>query len=141
MKMTRHLLLVLAVSLMFAACGSKEGGNTGGGVARPAATPDPTLSDPRGAFAYQLELLKAGDIEKLTECFRPVRRYLVSPTRVDTGKVQFAGKTLEDVWGEARQADWVNGTQIFEVKDKKGRPFLVMYLIDGKWLSDNVWFG
>ena len=140
MKMTRHLLLVLAVSLMFAACGSKDGGNSGnssGGGSTSGA--DPTLSDPKGSIAYQFDLVKAGDADKLRNCFTERLRDRITKERVDKAKGEAGRYTMDDLWASAEPGEY-EGKKTMKVKMKNGRTLTTLVQTDGKWLSDTVWF-
>ena len=140
MKMTRHLFLFLAVSLMFAACGSKDGGNssngTGGGGG---STSDSSLSDPKGSIAYQFDLLKAGDADKLRICFTERLRDRITKERVDKAKGQAGAMTIDDLYASAEPGEY-EGKKTMKVKMKNGRTLTTLVQTDGKWLSDTVWF-
>ena len=128
MKMSRHLLLFLAVSLMFAACGSKEGGGT-----------DSSLSDPKGSIAYQFELVKAGDADKLRECFTPRLRDRITKELVDKAKGEAGRYTMDDLWASAEPGEY-EGKKTMKVKMKNGRTLTTLVQTDGKWLADTIWF-
>ena len=141
MKMTRSFLLLLAASLMFAACGSKDGGNTsngtGGGGSSSAG--DSSLSDPKGSIAYQFDLLKAGDADKLRNCFTERLRDRVTKERVDKAKGQVGSMTIDDLWASAEPGEY-EGKKTMKVKMKNGRTLTTLVQTDGKWLSDTIWF-
>ena len=136
MKMARYLLLSLAVSLLFAACGSKEGGNGAGGSTSGA---DPSLSDPKGSIAYQFELVKAGDADKLRNCFTERLRDRITKERVDKAKGEAGRYTMDDLWASAEPGEY-EGKKTMKVKMKNGRTLTTLVQTDGKWLSDTVWF-
>ena len=136
MKMTRHLLLVLAISLMFAACGAKDGGNSGGSSTGGA---DSSLSDPKGSIAYQFELVKAGDADKLRNCFTERLRDRITKERVDKAKGEASRYTMDDLWASAEPGEY-EGKKTMKVKMKNGRTLTTLVQTDGKWLSDTIWF-
>ncbi|HYG79845.1 MAG TPA: hypothetical protein VD861_05625 [Pyrinomonadaceae bacterium] len=140
MKTTRHLLLLLAVSLMLAACGSKDAGNTSNGTGGGGSSAgDPTLSDPKGSIAYQFELVKAGDADKLRECFTERLRDRITKERVDKAKGEVGGYTMDDLWASAEPGEY-EGKKTMKVKMKNGRTLTTLVQTDGKWLADTVWF-
>ncbi|HWS99242.1 MAG TPA: hypothetical protein VN256_03145 [Pyrinomonadaceae bacterium] len=144
MKMTRHLLLVLALSLTLAACGSKDAGNSsngtgGGGTTGGVSAGDPTLADPKGSIAYQFELVKAGDADKLRNCFTERLRDRITRERVDKAKGEAGRYTMDDLWASAEPGEY-EGKKTMKVKMKNGRTLTTLVQTDGKWLSDTVWF-
>ena len=140
MKTTRQLLLFLAVSLMFAACGPKDGGNssngTGGGGG---STSDSSLSDPKGSIAYQFELLKAGDADKLKTCFTDRLRDRITKELVDSAKTEAGRYTMDDLYASAEPGEY-EGKKTMKVKMKNGRTLTTLVQTDGKWLADTIWF-
>ncbi len=127
MKTTRYLLLLLAASLVFVACGKKEGGA------------DSSLSDPKGSLAYQFELVKAGDADKLRPCFTERLRDRITKERVDKAKGEAGRYTMDDLWASAEPGEY-EGKKTMKVKMKNGRTLTTLVQTDGKWLSDTVWF-
>jgi hypothetical protein len=108
MNKIRTLILLLVAGLLLAACGSKDGntgtGNAGGNSGGTSSSNsggstssssgagsssskagDSSLSDPKGSLAYQFELLKAGDADKLRACFTERLRDSITKERVDKG--------------------------------------------------------
>lgn len=136
MKMTRHLLLLLVVSLMFAACGSKDGGNGGGASSSGA---DPTLKDPKGSIAYQFDLVKAGDADKLRPCFTERLRDRITKELVDKAKGEAGRYTMDDLWASAEPGEY-EGKKTMKIKMKNGRTLTTLVQTDGKWLADTIWF-
>ena len=132
MKKTRYLFLLLAASLLFAACGAKNG--NGGG-----STSDSSLSDPKGSIAYQFELLKAGDADKLKNCFTERLRDRITKERVDKAKGEAGRYTMDDLYASAEPGEY-EGKKTMKVKMKNGRTLTTLVQTDGKWLSDTVWF-
>jgi hypothetical protein len=152
MKKTRFMFVLLAACLMFAACGSKDD-NTGGGSnvsnsgsssSKPAEsssgkTADSSLSDPKGSIAYQFELLKAGDVDKLRACFTERQRPRITKEIVDTAQSEAGRMTLDDLYASAEPGEY-EGKKTTKVKMKNGRTLTTLILTDGKWLADTVWF-
>ena len=127
MKTTRYLLLLLAASLVFAACGKKEGGS------------DSSLSDPKGSLAYQFELVKAGDADKLKNCFTARVRDGVTKEVVDKAKGQAAAYTIDDLYASAEMGE-ADGKKTAKVKMKNGRTLTTLIETNGQWLADSIWF-
>lgn len=127
MKTTRYLLLLLAASLAFAACGKKDGGS------------DSSLSDPKGSLAYQFELVKAGDADKLRPCFTERLRDRITKELVDKAKGEAGRYTMDDLWASAEPGEY-EGKKTMKVKMKNGRTLTTLVETDGKWLSDTIWF-
>ena len=96
MKRTGCLFVLLAASLLFVACGPKNGGTTGA---------DSSLSDPKGSIAYQFELLKAGDVDKLKNCFTERLRDRITKERVDKAKEKISQVTLDDLYASAEPGE------------------------------------
>lgn len=133
MKRNPTLFLLLAACLLFAACGAKNGnaGSSGGSTS--------DLSDPKGSIAYQFELLKAGDVDKLRNCFTERLRDRITKERVDKAKADASKYTLDDLYASAETGEY-EGKKTTKVKMKNGRTLTTLILTDGKWLSDTIWF-
>ncbi len=148
MYRTRHLLVLLAAFLMFTACGAKdEGGSNTGNASNKSAdssTPSPkasdsSLSDPKGSIAYQFELLKAGEADKLKNCFTERQRERITKERVDKARGNVGQMTIDDLFASMESGEY-EGKKTAKVKMKNGRTLTTLVLTDGKWLSDTVWF-
>jgi hypothetical protein len=140
---------------MFAACGAKDegGSNTGNTTpGKPAnASPaipksseapkssDSALSDPKGSIAYQFELLKAGDADKLRNCFTERLRDRITKERVDKARGEVGKLTIDDLFASMEAGEY-EGKKTAKVKMKNGRTLTTLVQTDGKWLSDTVWF-
>jgi hypothetical protein len=127
MKTTRYFLLLLAASLMFVACGKKDGGG------------DSSLSDPKGSIAYQFELVKAGDADKLRPCFTERLRDRITKELVDKAKGEAGRYTLDDLYASAEPGEY-EGKKTMKIKMKNGRTLTTLVQTDGKWLADTIWF-
>jgi hypothetical protein len=130
---------------MLAACGAKDG-NTGNATGKTAdsspAAPtgsDSSLSDPRGSIAYQFELLKAGDADKLRNCFTERLRDRITKERVDKARANIGQMTMDDLFASMESGEY-EGKKTAKVKMKNGRSLTTLVQTDGKWLSDTVWF-
>ena len=134
MNRTRCLFVLLVVCLVFAACGSKKASD---GTTDKAA--DSSLSDPKGSIAYQFDLLKAGDTDKLKSCFTERQRERITKERVDKAKEKIGQLTLDDLVASTEMGEY-EGKKTAKIKMKNGRTLTTLILTDGKWLSDTVWF-
>lgn len=138
MYRTKYLLALLAAFLIFTACGAKdENGNNAGSTTNKSA--DSSLSDPKGSIAYQFELLKAGDADKLRSCFTERLRERVTKERVDKAREKVGQMTIDDLFASMESGEY-EGKKTAKVKMKNGRTLTTLVQTDGKWLSDTVWF-
>jgi len=129
--------VLLVVCLAFAACGSKDGSvGSNGTIDKTTAS---SLSDPKGSIAYQFDLLKAGDADKLKGCFTERLRERITKERVDKAKEKVGQLTLDDLVASTEMGEY-EGKKTAKIKMKNGRTLTTLILTDGKWLSDTVWF-
>ena len=119
---------LIAVACMSAACSGSTSG-TGGG----------SLKDPKSSIAYQFELVKAGDAEKLKTCLTPRLRDGVTKEVVDKAKTEAAKYTLDDLYASAEMGE-AEGKKTAKVKMKNGRTLTTLIETDGQWLADTMWF-
>ena len=97
------------------------------------------LGEPRSSIAHQLELLKAGDSDKLKECFTARQKDKVTKEAV-TAAQKMAGKmTIDDLYASAEMGEF-QGAKTAKIKMKNGRALTTLILTDGKWLADTIWF-
>lgn len=96
-------------------------------------------SDPKSAIAYQFELVKAGDVEKLKAALTPRVRDGVTQEVVDKAKVEAAKYTMDDLYASAEMGE-ADGKKTAKVKMKNGRTLTTLIETDGKWLADTIWF-
>lgn len=108
-----------------------------GGIATK--TAEGSLSDPKSSIAYQFELLKAGDVEKLKTCLTPRVRDGVTEEIVEKGKTQAEKYTLDDLYASAEMGEY-EGQKTAKIKMKNGRTLTTLVETDGKWLADTIWF-
>ena len=154
MYRTKHLLVLLAAFFIFTACGANDesGNSTGNTTSKPAGSPtsstsstaspkgsDSSLSDPKGSIAYQFELLKAGDADKLRACFTERQRERITKERVDKAREKVGQLTMDDLFASMESGEY-EGKKTTKVKMKNGRTLTTLVQTDGKWLSDTVWF-
>jgi len=130
-KMTRHLSLAFAVivsgTLLLACSGAPKGPDGG------------SLSDPKSSIAYQFELVKAGEVDKLKACLTPRVRDNVTQEVLDKAKTEAAKYTMDDLYASAEMGE-ADGKKTAKVKMKNGRTLTTLIETDGKWLADTIWF-
>jgi hypothetical protein len=154
-------VVLLAVASLLAACSAPSSNtttntvaNTTANVANTAAntaanvaprtstntsTATGSLSDPKSSIAYQFELVKAGDAEKLKNCVTPRLRDSVTQEGVDKAKANAAQYTIDDLYASAEMGE-ADGKKTAKVKMKNGRTLTTLVETDGKWLADTIWF-
>ena len=150
MKRPGYLFVLLMACLVFAACGAKdEGGNNNSTPTNknaeassvPAApkSSGSSLADPKGSIAYQLELLKAGDADKLRNCFTTRLRDKITKERVDKAREKIGQVTMDELYASTEQGEY-EGKKSVKVMMKNGRTLTTLVQTDGQWLSDTIWF-
>ena len=108
----------------------------------PASTPAAragSLADPKSSIAYQFDLIKAGDADKLKNCFTARVRDGVTKEAVEKAKGQAGQYTLDDLYASAEMGE-ADGKKTAKVKMKNGRTLTTLIETDGKWLADTIWF-
>jgi len=98
-----------------------------------------SLADPKGSIAYQFDLIKAGDVDKLKACLTPRVRDGVTKEVVDKAKADSAQYTVDDLYASAEMGE-ADGKKTAKVKMKNGRTLTTLVETDGKWLADTIWF-
>jgi hypothetical protein len=98
-----------------------------------------SLADPKSSIAYQFDLVKAGDVDKLKACLTPRVRDGVTKEVVDKAKVDSAQYTIDDLYASAEMGE-ADGKKTAKVKMKNGRTLTTLVETDGKWLADTLWF-
>ncbi|HEU4389645.1 MAG TPA: hypothetical protein VFV34_17705 [Blastocatellia bacterium] len=122
--------ILVAVGIALTACAAQKGG----------ASESPNkLSDPKGSIAYQFELLKAGEVDKLKACFTDRVRDRITQDLVDKGKAEAGNYTLDELVASVETGE-DEGKKTARIKMKNGRTLTTLVLSDGKWLADTVWF-
>jgi len=136
------VLLITAVLTIGVGCSggaSKAGGEAGSSATASNASNESLKKSPKDAIAYQFELLKAGDTDKLKECFTERLRERITPEAVEKGKAQAGSYTLDDLVGSVEMGQ-AEGQQTAKIMMKNGRTLTTLVQTDGKWLADTVWF-
>ena len=157
MKKAALPVALLALGALSAACSSPAANTTANTTANstansanvkasntaPAATPAAraagSLADPKSSIAYQFELVKAGDADKLKNCFTPRVRDSVTKEAVEKAKGESARYTLDDLYASAEMGE-ADGKKTAKVKMKNGRTLTTLIETDGQWLADTIWF-
>ena len=148
MKRLTLSVALVALGSLLAACSplstntaTNTSTNTPASAPAKAATsaPSGSLKDPKGSIAYQFELVKAGDAEKLKTCMTPRVRDGVTQEVVDKGKTQAASYTIEDLYDSAEMGE-ADGKKTAKIKMKNGRTLTTLIETDGQWLADTIWF-
>jgi hypothetical protein len=127
-RLTLAVALLAAGSLLVACSGTST--NTSSGD---------SLKDPKSSLAYQFELVKAGDVDKLKTCLTPRVRDGVTKEVMDKAKVEAANYTLDDLYASAEMGE-ADGKKTAKVKMKNGRTLTTLIETDGQWLADTIWF-
>jgi hypothetical protein len=105
-------------------------------------TPSPrtgSLADPKSSIAYQFNLIKTGDADKLKNCLTPRVRDDLTKEVLDKAKIQAAQYTLDDLYASAEMGE-ADGKKTAKVKMKSGRTLTTLIETDGQWLADSIWF-
>lgn len=140
-------ILLIFVSLFAAGCSkSATGSNTSSANANKPPTDPVTvidranpLSTPKSSIAYQFELVKAGDYEKLLDCFTEKGKKKLSQPLVESAKANSVNFSFDDLFGAVEMDENSNG-KFAIVRMKDNRTLTILELKDGKWLSNNIWF-
>jgi len=135
-------LLITAVLMIGVGCSGgapKSGGEAGSAATAANASTDGLRKSPKDSIAYQFELLKAGDTDKLKECFTERLRERITPEAVAKGKSEAGNYTLDDLVGSIELGP-AEGPQTAKIMMKNGRTLTTLVQTDGKWLADTIWF-
>jgi hypothetical protein len=122
-------LVLMAAGISAVACGTKSSSTN----------LSEALKDPKSSIAYQLEQVKAGDVDKLRECVTARVRDSVTKEGVEKAKSNARDYTIDDLYNSAEMGE-TEGKKTAKVKMKNGRTLTTLVETDGKWLSDTVWF-
>jgi hypothetical protein len=98
-----------------------------------------SLGDPKSSLAYQFELVKTGDLEKLKACLTPRVRDGLTQEIVDKAKTDSAKYTIEDLYDSAEMGE-AEGKKTAKIKMKNGRTLTTLVETNGQWLADTIWF-
>ncbi|MEZ5427325.1 MAG: hypothetical protein R2747_13730 [Pyrinomonadaceae bacterium] len=144
-------LLILLTSTLFIACGTGEQPKPANGTNTPAnktespkpveksAVDDSKLSTPQGSIEYQLELIKAGDFDKLKECLTERVRGDLTKEIVDKAKADASKHTMDDLFASSEEGE-KDGKKTATVMMKNGKSLTTLIETNGKWLADTIWF-
>src|SRR5436190_1437105 len=121
--MRKQLILILLLIAGLSVACSQSG--TG------AAVDGDKLKDPKSSIAYQLDLVKAGDAEKLKSCVTAQVRDKITKEAVDKAKANSANYTIEDLYDSAETGE-EDGRKTAKVKMKNGRTLTMLVETDGK---------
>lgn len=132
MKKLTIFLILIAAGVLSAACSSS-------GTSGSAGIDESRLKEPKSSIEYQLELVKAGDFEKLKSCVMPAVRDKVTKEGIDKAKANAGSYTIEDLYESAEMGE-EDGKKTAKVKMKNGRTLTMLVEDGGKWLSNSVWY-
>ena len=76
---------------------------------------------PSGSIAYQLSLLKKGDVEALKECFTEDVRDRITLAAVKAGQVNARQAVLDDLVSEVSESQGLGSSKTAKIKMKNGR--------------------
>jgi PBP1b-binding outer membrane lipoprotein LpoB len=141
----KKLAILLISLILLAACGNSPANTSNANANKPPTDPATLvdranpLSNPMSSVAYQFELVKAGDYDKLVDCFtdkakKKLTREIVQSAKVNSEKINF-----DDIAASVEEEENSNG-KFAQIRMKDHRTLVILALHDGKWLSDGVWF-
>ena len=140
-------LAILLLSVFLVACGSPAT-NHNSTTANVNKTPTDyaalidranPLSNSKSSIAYQFELVKAGDYDKLVDCFTEKAKRKLTREIVESAKVTAEKVSYDDVVATIDEEENSNG-KFAHIRMKDHRSLVILTFKDGKWLSDQVWF-
>lgn len=142
--MVKNIAWLVAVFVgvgLMASCNPQASEPAGGGSTNgpSGGSTSGSLADPKSSIAYQFDLVKAGDADKLKECLTPRVRDEITPEVVEKAKGEAANMTMDDLYADAEMGE-EGGKKTAKVKMKNGRTLTTLIEEDGKWLADTVWF-
>lgn len=136
------ILLITAVLMIGVGCSggaSKSGGEVKSSASAPNASNEGLKKSPKDSIAYQFDLLKAGDTDKLKLCFTERLRERITPEAVEKGKSEAGNYTLDDLVASVEMGG-AEGQQTAKILMKNGRTLTTLVQTDGNWLADTIWF-
>lgn len=148
MKNQYQLIIILAIFALVTACGGLTSTTTktndpsttkSSDISTKKTSESPSRSDPKGSIAYQLELIKAGDADKLRACFTDRLKNNVTKEAVEKAKSEVAKFTIDDLVGSVDTSEY-EGKKTAKIKMKNGRTLTTLVETNGKWLADTIWF-
>ena len=105
----------------------------------PASAPSGSLKDPKSAIAYQFELVKAGDLDKLKAALTERVRANLTQEIVDKARTNAVKYTIDDLYHSAEMGE-SDGKKTARIKMQDGRTLTTLIETDGQWLADTIWF-
>jgi hypothetical protein len=139
MKNKCQLIIIFAIFALVTACGGLTSTTTKSSNTSTAKTSDSaSLGDPKSSIAYQLELIKAGDADKLRTCFTDRIKDRVTKEAVEKAKTEAAKYTIDDLVGSVEKSE-SDGKKTAKIKMKNGRTLTTLVETNGKWLADTMW--
>lgn len=136
---TLTMILLITVVVMIGVGCSRSGGDAQSSATASNVSNESLKKSPKDSMAYQFELLKGGDTDKLKECFTERLRERITPEAVEKGKSEAGNYTLDDLVGSVEMGQ-AEGKQTAKIMMKNGRTLTTLVQTDGKWLADTVWF-
>lgn len=127
--MKKLILLLIFTTFAFVACGGKGS---------PASSGNP-LGDPKSSIAYQLGLIKSGEVDRLKACLTERVRDSVTADAVKKAQEQAGKYTIEDLYDSVEMGE-ADGKKTAKVKMKNGRTLTTLIETNGEWRADTVWF-
>ncbi len=97
------------------------------------------LGTPKGSIAYQMGLIKAGNVAVLKQCFTDRLTDQITPEAVKEGQAQLESFTIQDLQASTVELMGL-GQSTAKITMKGGRTLTTLKKIDDKWLADTVWF-
>jgi hypothetical protein len=131
------VVTIICGFLVAVACGGLGSKNSNVSPSKP--SDDALRASPKESIAYQFELLKAGNVELLKQCFTERQRDRITSELVDKAKSQAAAYSLDDLVGSVEMSE-AEGQKTAKVTMKNGRTLTTLIQTDGKWLADTIWF-
>ncbi len=95
-------------------------------------------ADAKAAISAQVDLIKAGDVDKLKATFTDRQKDKITKEIIEKAKGNLEKMTLEDLVASVEVAEDA-GKKSAKIKMKNGRTLTTLLLTDGKWLADTIW--
>ena len=136
------ILLLVFVSVVLSGCSgpaSRSTNESASSSSSSGASAEALKKSPKDSIAYQFELVKEGNVDKLKECFTERLRDRITAELVEKGKSQASNYTLDDLVASVEMGE-AEGKNTAKVMMKNGRTLTTLVQTDGKWLADTVWF-
>jgi hypothetical protein len=143
-SMKKSAILLISLAIFAVACGSAGTANTANANKPPT---DPAtvidrsnpLGTPKSSIAYQFELVRAGDYEKLLDCFTEKGKRQLTQPAVEKAKAEAVNISFDDIVDSITEEENSNGKFAY-IKMRDHRTLAILVWHDNKWLADKVWF-